>query len=275
MPNRPPSRSEARRYATLAAFAAETAVAVGRSIRADDVEIVTHKVGRANFATAADHAAEAAIKKRLRAHDRTIPILAEESAQDELRSAPRLWVVDPIDGTLNFSRALPFYCVAIGYVEAGRVRAAAIHAPRTGETFVASHGGGTTLNGTRVTVSSVRKATEAFAVANLPFKAAAAKDSRFVALNATTVRLRVFGSAALEIAYVACGKLDLFVHEQLAPWDIAAAGLIAREAGAVVRSLSTGKDATWDEPAVIIGNRSVVTDALETMALVRLARSRS
>ena len=275
MPNRPPSRSEVRRYATLAALAAETAVSVGASIRADDVEIVTHKAGRANFATAADHAAEATIKKRLRAHDRTIPILAEESAQDELRSAPRLWVVDPIDGTLNFSRALPFYCVAIGYVEAGRVRAAAIHAPRTGETFVASHGGGTTLNGTRVTVSSVRKATEAFAVANLPFKAAAAKDSRFVALNATTVLLRVFGSAALEIAYVACGKLDLFVHEQLAPWDIAAAGLIAREAGAVVRSLSTGKDAAWDEPAVIIGNRGVVTDALETMALVRLARSRS
>ena len=264
-----------RRYAALADLAAETAVAVGDRIRVDDVEIVTRKRGRANFATAADHAAEAAIKKRLRAHDRTIPILAEESAQDELRSAPRLWVVDPIDGTLNFSRALPFYCVAIGYVEGGQVRAAAIHAPRTGETFVASHGGGTTLNGTRVTVSSVRKATEAFAVANLPFKAAAAKDSRFVALNATTVRLRVFGSAALEIAYVACGKLDLFVHEQLAPWDIAAAGLVAREAGAVVRSLSTGKDAAWDEPAVIIGNRNVVKDALETMALVRLARSRS
>ena len=126
----------------------------------------------------------------------------------------------------------------------------------------------------RVGVSTVREATEAFAVTNLSFKAAAKKDSRFVALNATVVRLRVFGSAALEIAYVACGKLDLFIHESLAPWDIAAAGLIAREAGAVVRSLSTGKDAAWDEPAVIIGNAAVVKDALETMALVRLARSR-
>jgi len=275
MPIRPPSRSEARRYATLAALAAETAVAVGTAIRADDIEIVTHKTGRANFATAADHAAEAAIKKRLRAADPTVPILAEESADDQLRSSERLWVVDPIDGTLNFSRALPFYCVAIGYVEAGRVRAAAIHAPRTGETFAASAGAGTTLNGRRVTVSTVRQATEAFAVTNLSFKAASKKDSRFVALNATTVRLRVFGSAALEIAYVACGKLDLFVHESLAPWDIAAAGLIAREAGAVVRSLSTGKDASWDEPSVIIGNRSVVKDALETMSLVRLARSRA
>ena len=275
MPIRPPSRSEARRYATLAALAAETAVAVGTAIRADDVEIVTHKTGRANFATAADHAAEAAIKKRLRAHDPMVPILAEESADDQLRSSERLWVVDPIDGTLNFSRSLPFYCVAIGYVEAGQVRAAAIHAPRTGETFTASAGAGTTLNGRRVTVSTVRRATDAFAVTNLSFKAASKKDSRFVALNATTVRLRVFGSAALEIAYVACGKLDLFVHESLAPWDIAAAGLIAREAGAVVRSLSTGKDAAWDEPSVIIGNRSVVKDALETMSLVRLARSRA
>ncbi|GAC1701533.1 MAG: bifunctional fructose-1,6-bisphosphatase/inositol-1-monophosphatase [Candidatus Limnocylindrales bacterium] len=275
MPIRPPSRSETRRYASLAALAAETAVAVGTSIRADDVEIVTHKIGRANFATAADHAAEAAIKKRLRAHDASIPILAEESSDDRLRSAERLWVVDPIDGTLNFSRALPFYCVAIGYLEAGRMRAAAIHAPRTGETFVASEGRGTTLNGVKVSVSSVKQATEAFAVTNLSFKAAAKKDSRFVALNATTVRLRVFGSAALEIAYVACGKLDLFVHEQLAPWDIAAAGLIAREAGAVVRSLSTGKDAAWDEPSVIVGNRAVVKDALETMSLVRLARSRA
>ncbi|GAC1497200.1 MAG: hypothetical protein NVS1B1_14600 [Candidatus Limnocylindrales bacterium] len=82
MPIRPPSHREARRYASLAALAAETAVAVGTSIRADDVEIVTHKIGRANFATAADHAAEAAIKKRLRAHDPGIPILAEESSDD-------------------------------------------------------------------------------------------------------------------------------------------------------------------------------------------------
>jgi len=112
MPNRPPSRPDARRYATLAALAAKTAVTVGAAIRADDVEIVTHKKGRANFATAADHAAEAAIKKRLWAHDASIPILAEESADLDLRSADRLWVVDPIDGTLNFSRALPFSCVA-------------------------------------------------------------------------------------------------------------------------------------------------------------------
>ena len=255
-------RAAAGRYAMLAKLAETTAVAVGRRIQVDDVAIVTRKRGRANFATAADHAAEAEIIRRLRAHDRTIPILAEESADRTLRSAERLWVVDPLDGTLNFSRAIPFYCVAIGYVEDGMVRAAAIHAPRTNETFAANEGGGATLNGVPISVSKVARASEAFTVTSLAFRAASNKSSRFVALNSVVSRLRVIGSAALEISYVACGKVDLFVHEGLSPWDIAAAQLIAREAGAVVRSLKTGADATWDEPQVVIGNPKVVTDLL-------------
>ena len=266
-------RAAAGRYADLAALAAATALAVGERIKVDDVAIVTRKRGRANFATAADHAAETEILRRLRTHDRTIPILAEESADRKLRTAPRLWVVDPLDGTLNFSRAIPFYCVAIAYVEDGRARAAAIHAPRTGELFVAHEGGGATLQGIRISVSPVARAADAFAVTSLAFKAASRKDSRFTALNALVARLRVIGSAALEIGYVACGKFDLFVHEALAPWDIAAAALIAREAGAVVRSLRTGGDAAWDEPQVVIGNPKIVHDLLTKIpGLVRTPR---
>lgn len=254
------ARAADGRYARLAAIAAETALAVGGRIQVDDVAIVTRKRGRANFATAADHAAEAEILRRLRSHDPTIPILAEESADPKVRKAERLWVVDPLDGTLNFSRGIPFYCVAIAYVEDGRVRAAAVHAPRTGELFVAHEGGGATLGGTRISVATVSRAGEAFAVTSLAFKAASRAGSRFAALNATVARLRVIGSAALEICYVASGKFDLFVHEALAPWDVAAAGLIAREAGAVVRSLKTGADAAWDEPQVAIGNPKIVRD---------------
>ena len=267
-------RGAASRYATLASLAARTALAVGERIKVEDVSIVTRKRGRANFATAADHAAETEILRRLRAHDQTIPILAEESADPTLRKAPRLWVVDPLDGTLNFSRAIPFYCVAIAYVEDGKARAAAIHAPRTGELFVAYEGGGATLQGAKIAVSQVLRASDAFAVTSLAFKAASRKDSRFTALNATVARLRVIGSAALEIAYVACGKFDLFVHEALSPWDIAAAQLIAREAGAVVRSLKTGQDAAWDEPQVVIGNAKIVRDLLTKVpSLVRSPRT--
>src|SRR5438552_12977162 len=141
-----PSARDRGRFTTLARVATETAVAVGESTVGQATAIVTRKRGRANFATAADHAAEKAVIERLRAHDPSVPVLSEESARKELAKAERLWVVDPIDGTLNFSRGLPFYCVLIAYVEDGRARAGAIHAPRTNETFAAAEGAGASCN---------------------------------------------------------------------------------------------------------------------------------
>jgi myo-inositol-1(or 4)-monophosphatase len=257
--------ADAAHYATLARVATDTAIAVGEAIVQTDVRIVTRKKGRANFATAADHAAEKAIIARLAAHDPEIPVLAEESPKTALRRAKRLWVVDPIDGTLNFSRAIPLYCVVIAYVEDGRTRAAAVHAPRTGETFTASEGRGATRNGLTISVGSVTKLPEAFAVASLAFGATKRKDSRFVALNSTCARLRVLGSAALEMCYVAMGTFDLFAHERLSPWDIAAPALIAREAGASVLSLKTGDDAAWDEPQVVIANPKLAREAMKLL----------
>ncbi|MFN2520106.1 MAG: inositol monophosphatase [Candidatus Limnocylindria bacterium] len=253
----------------MARHAAAIAVDVGKAIDTAAVEIVTRKGGRTNFATASDHAAEREILRRLRDLDGSVPILAEESARDELRRAERLWVVDPIDGTLNFAHGVPFYCVAIGYVQEGRVRASAIHGPRLRETFVASEGTGARLNRVPISVSSVVRARDAFVVSSLSRGAAGKLDSRFTQLNRTCARLRVTGSAALEIAYVAAGRFDLFVHEQLSPWDIAAPGLVAREAGAAVLSLATGLDAAWDEPRVIIGNPALVKDAIASMDLIR------
>lgn len=277
MTREPEGEGPKARWAEHARFAAETAAAIGNAIVVENVGIVTRKHGRANFATAADHAAEDAILAAVRVHDPGAAILAEESAHAErgprhsrtakaaAAPADRLWVVDPIDGTLNFSRALPFYCVAIGYVEGGHVRAAAVHAPRTGETFAASAGGGATLNGVPIRATRLRKVGEAFAASNLGFASTSRPGSRFTALNATCARLRILGAAALEISYLAAGRIDLFVHEFLSPWDIAAAGLIAREAGAAVVSLKTGEDAAWDEPQVIVGNAALVRDAIRKM----------
>ena len=107
----------AARYATLARVAEAAARGVGDAIDVAAVGIVKRKGGRANFATAADHAAQDAIVARLATHDGSIPVLAEESTVAAVRRSERLWVVYPIDGTLNFSRAVPFYCVAIAYVE--------------------------------------------------------------------------------------------------------------------------------------------------------------
>jgi myo-inositol-1(or 4)-monophosphatase len=188
-------------------------------------------------------------------------VLAEESAKAAIRKAERLWVVDPIDGTLNFSRAIPFYCVVIEYVEDARTRAAAVYAPRTKETFTASEGRGALRNGVAISVGTVAKLSEAFAVASLAFGVTKKKDSRFVTLNATCARLRVLGSAALEMCYVAMGTFDLFVHEALSPWDVAASAFIAREAGASVLSLKTGEDAAWDERQVVIATPKLAREA--------------
>jgi myo-inositol-1(or 4)-monophosphatase len=266
MPEERPSGPDRARFAALARVAAEIAVDAGGAIAITDTEIITRKRGRANFATAADHTSERTIIRRLAQHDSDIPVLAEESARKELTHANRLWVVDPIDGTLNFSRGLPFYCVLIGYVEEGRTRAAAVHAPRTGETFVASEGGGATLNGIPIHATRVTKLREAFAVSSLRFGETKTKSSRFVTLNATCARLRVIGSAGLEICYVAMGRLDLFVHEALSPWDIAAPHLIAREAGAAVLSLKTGTPAAWNARQVVIANATLAKEAVKLLA---------
>jgi myo-inositol-1(or 4)-monophosphatase len=270
MPGSKSSPRDRGRFAELARLAGETAVAVGDAIAIGDTAIVTRKRGRANFATAADHTAERAIIAQLSSHDARIPVLAEESARKGVADAERLWVVDPIDGTLNFSRGLPFYCVLIGYVEDGRTRAAALHAPRTRETFVASEGAGATLNGVPIRVSRVARLAEAFAVASLRFGETKKKDSRFATLNATCARLRVIGSAGLEISYLAMGRFDLFVHEALSPWDIAAPGLIAREAGAAVLSLKTGRDAAWNERQVVIANPRLAKAAVALLAKSRM-----
>ena len=270
MPEGKPSPRDRARFADLARLAADAAIAVGDAIAVEDTAIVTRKRGRANFATAADHAAEREIVSRLSAHDPGIPILAEESARKGLAGLERLWVVDPLDGTLNFSRGLAFYCVLIGYVEGGKARAAAVHAPRSGETFVASEGAGATRNGVPIEVSRVMRLPEAFAVASLGFGETKKKGSRFATLNATCARLRVIGSAGLEISYDAMGRFDLFVHSALSPWDVAAPALIAREAGAEVLSLKTGKDAAWNERQVVIANPRLARDALKVLAKPRM-----
>ena len=229
----------------------------------DDVSVVTRKRGRANFATAADHAAERAIIARLREKEPNVPVLAEESATRALRGAERLWVVDPIDGTLNFSRGIPFYAVVIAYVEDGRVRAAAVHAPRTKETFTACEGAGAFRGKTRIAVSRTPRLSQALATASLSYRVMRGASAKMPRLAAACAGMRDVGSAALGMTYVADGRFDLFAHQFLSPWDIAGPSLIAREAGAAVLSIKTGRDAAWDERAVVIANPTLARAALE------------
>ena len=195
-----------------------------------------------------------------------MPVLAEESARRALRSAERLWVVDPIDGTLNFSRGIPFYAVVIAYVEDGRARAAAVHSPRTRETFVACEGAGAFLGRTRIHVSPTTRLSQSLATASLSYRVMRGADAKMPRLAAACAGMRDVGSAALGITYVADGRFDVFAHQYLSPWDIAAPALIAREAGASVLSLKTGADATWDEAQVVIANPTLARAAIALLS---------
>jgi len=195
-----------------------------------------------------------------------VPVLAEESARRALRSAERLWVVDPIDGTLNFSRGIPFYAVVIAYVEDGRARAAAVHSPRTRETFVACEGAGAFLGRTRIHVSPTTRLSQSLATASLSYRVMRGADAKMPRLAAACAGMRDVGSAALGITYVADGRFDVFAHQYLSPWDIAAPALIAREAGASVLSLKTGADATWDEAQVVIANPTLARAAIALLS---------
>ena len=238
---------------------------MGNAIVATDINVVTRKRGRANFATAADHAAEKAIIAALGDYDAAIPVLAEESATRALRSADRLWVVDPIDGTLNFSRGIPFYAVVIAYVEGGRARAGVVHSPRTRETFVASEGAGARRGREPIHVSSTSRLSQSLATASLSYRVMRGEHPKMARLAAACAGMRDVGSAALGITYVADGRFDLFAHEFLSPWDIAAPSVIAREAGAHVLSLKTGNDAPWDERQVVIGNPTLARAAIDLL----------
>ncbi len=252
------------RYARLAGLAARIAREVGNDIVTDDVSVVTWKKGRANFATRADHRAEEAVVRRLERATPGVPVLAEESAKGPPPNGA-VWVVDPIDGTLNFSRGVPFYCVVVAYVERRRTRAAAVYAPRTKELFVASQAGGATLNGVRIRVAEPKPLVESFIVTSLAYGAAARKNSTFIALNRATARLRVVGSAALEMCYVAAGRFDLFVHGALWPWDVAAPWLVVREAGGTVVDRDSGRAADAFARRVVAGHPKVVREAIATI----------
>jgi myo-inositol-1(or 4)-monophosphatase len=163
-------------------------------------------------------------------------ILAEEGSSRE-RGAARRWVVDPLDGTVNFLHGLPFWCVSIAVVEEGRLAAAVVHAPELRQTFVATAGGGCRLNGEPVEVSPTAELAESILATGFAYRRNELADNNFdnfTTLGLRSAGIRRMGSAALDLAYVACGRLDGFWELHLEAWDIAAGALLVREAGGEV-----------------------------------------
>jgi len=162
-------------------------------------------------------------------------VLAEESG--ERSGDGRHWVVDPLDGTINFLHGIPFWCVSLATISDGELTAAVVHAPALAMTFAAERGGGATLNGDAMRVSGVGTIGDSILATGFPYARDTLADNNLdnvAPLGLVAGGLRRMGSAALDLAFTAAGKLDGFWELHLNAWDIAAGTLLVREAGGSV-----------------------------------------
>lgn len=216
----------------LALQAAREAGAIIQDFAARRFDII-HK-GRINLVTEADLASEKHIKELITARYPTHKILAEESGISHHAEADYCWIIDPLDGTTNFAHGFPCYCVSIGLEHKGEIIAGVIYDPTRDEMFVAERGAGATLNGQKIAVSEVSDLEKALLVTGFPYDVRERLSFYMPAWEAFLCHaqgVRRLGSAAIDLAAVACGRLDGFWEWGLNPWDCAAGWLLIEEAG--------------------------------------------
>ena len=214
--------------------------------------------GRNDFVTIVDREAEAAIVRIVRERFPDHAILAEESPPSEGRLGYR-WYIDPLDGTTNFIHGYPLFAVSVGVSDPQGMRAAAVYDPVRDELFTAARGHGAHLNGEPIRTSSAETLSRSLLVTGIPFRSLARLDQYLTSLRSFILGasgLRRDGSAALDLAYVACGRYEGFWEMSLSPWDVAAGSLIVREAGGVVTDFS-GRDRYIESGDIIAANPHV------------------
>jgi myo-inositol-1(or 4)-monophosphatase len=188
--------------------------------------------------TRADHESEKYLIDTIRKAFPDHAINAEESGEWEGR-AEHQWYLDPLDGTLNFAHGVPLYSVSIGYATQGEMALGVVYDPIRKEFFCAERGHGATLNEVPIQVSGQTELIECMLATGFPHDLSvrgtpADNTANFLCLNQLSQSVRRLGSAALDAAYVAAGRLDGFWQVEINQWDVAAGGLIVREAGGVV-----------------------------------------
>jgi myo-inositol-1(or 4)-monophosphatase len=219
-----------------------------------------------DFVTEVDRAAEHAIIEVLKTAYPDHAILAEESgASANLHDEnENVWIIDPLDGTTNFIHGFPQYCVSIALRQRGVITQAVVYDPTRNELFTASKGAGAFLNDKRIRVTKRDKLADSLIGTGFPFRPNDDIDEylkMFRVMTQRTAGLRRAGSAALDLAYVACGRLDGFFEKGLQPWDIAAGSLLVTEAGGIVANYS-GESDYLDKGNVIAGTPKIFAQML-------------
>ncbi len=255
----------------ILAVAVEAAQAAAEIIRAGShraADIVWESKGAADFVSQVDRDAESKLTEVVL---RTFPsalVIGEELSPDATPSAPELtFIADPLDGTTNFLHGYPQYAVSIAAVLRSELVAGVVLNVITRECFTAIAGRGARLDGRPISVSSLSEPSRALIGTGFPFKQQSLLEryaKQFVAVSRETAGIRRAGSAALDLADVACGRFDGFWELDLAPWDIAAGILLVREAGGIVTDWGGSFRDTSAGP-VVAGNPDIHPWLLRTL----------
>jgi len=193
--------------------------------------------GPGDFVSSADKRTEKIIIEELQKAHPEYGIITEETGIINKTNIKNRWIIDPIDGTMNFLNGIPQFAISVGYEEDNEIKSGVIFNPITNEMFCAEKGNGAYLNNSRIRVSNKKKLSDAMLVTGGPKSSSKIKDkifSEYINVSNNVSNVRKFGSASLDMAYVACGRFDGYWQRELNYWDIAAGIVIIKEAGGFV-----------------------------------------
>lgn len=239
---------------------AEEAARLGGDVLRDWADRITvSEKSRANLVTEADFASQEAIHKHIQSRYADHGFLGEEGLSEERILSDYRWIIDPLDGTCNYVHGFPYYAVTMALQCKQELIAGVVYDPTRDEMFSAVRGRGATLNGRALKTSSATAVADAMTVASLPVGTAAADPAvaRFLNVLPHARTVQRTGSAALNLAYVACGRIDVYWSATLKPWDMAAGALLVKEAGGEVSRLD-GQTFRVEGPEILACNGAKV-----------------
>lgn len=264
------SEVNAARLDEILLVATEAAVAAGEVLMSHfgrlEASEIRSKSERRDLVTKADLESERLLVKRLRASYPDHAIEAEEETKDRIEDPDQLrWFLDPLDGTINFVHGLPCFAVSMGLYRGAEPLVGVVHVPRLDETFTARRGGGAFLNGRGIRVSGVEDLRDAILGTGFPYRRNELLHNNLANFNRVfyDVRgVRRMGAAAVDLAFVAAGRLDGFWELHLSPHDMAAGALLVREAGGIVTDVEGGD--AWLRGGHIVASGAGVHGAIRS-----------